>query len=140
MRKTVLYDFIEKLKPPEKIYKIDQIFNAHGHAVIRLPPNMCDFDPIELAWAKLKNPIRINNVSGDIKMNRLHESVLEATLQISIVDWEEYCKHVEKLEEEYWVNDGLMESRMEQLIINLEESDDENSDTDLDIKDGSDSE
>jgi hypothetical protein len=34
MRKTVLYDFIEKLKPPEKIYKIDQIFNDRGHAAI----------------------------------------------------------------------------------------------------------
>jgi transposase len=55
MRKTVLYDFIEKLKPPEKIYKIDQIFNVHGHAFIRLPPYMCDPKRIELAWAKLKN-------------------------------------------------------------------------------------
>jgi hypothetical protein len=31
MRKTVLYDFIEKVKLPEKIYKIDQIFNVHSH-------------------------------------------------------------------------------------------------------------
>jgi hypothetical protein len=62
--------------------------------------------------------------------------VLEATLQISREDWELYCRHVEKLEEEYWVNDGLME----QLIISLEESDDENSDTDFDIEDDSDSE
>jgi hypothetical protein len=42
MRKPVLYDFTEKLKQPEKIYKIDQIFKLHGHAVIRLPPYMCD--------------------------------------------------------------------------------------------------
>jgi hypothetical protein len=42
---------------------------------------------------------------------------------------------VENHKEEYWVNDGLMESMMEQLIINLEESDDGNSDTDLDIED-----
>jgi hypothetical protein len=40
---------------------------------------------------------------------------------------------VGRLEEEHCVNDGLMESRMEQIIINLEESDDEDSDTDLDI-------
>jgi hypothetical protein len=73
-------------------------------------------------------------------MNRLQELVLEATLQISREDWEGYCRHVEKLEEEYWVNDGLMESRMEQLIINLEESDDKKSKTDLDIEDDSDSE
>jgi hypothetical protein len=47
---------------------------------------------------------------------------------------------VEKLEEEYLVNDGLMESRMEQLIINLEESDNENSSTNLDIEGDSGSE
>jgi transposase len=50
----VLYDFIEKLEPPEKMYKIDQIFNVHSHAVISFPPYMCDLNPIELAWAKLK--------------------------------------------------------------------------------------
>jgi hypothetical protein len=45
-------------------------------------------------------------------MNRLQELVLEATLQISREDWEGYCRHVEKLEEEYWVNDGFMKSRI----------------------------
>jgi hypothetical protein len=72
-------------------------------------------------------------------MNRLQELVLAATLQISREDWERYSRHVEKLQEDYWANDGLMESRMEQLIINLEERHDENSDTDLDIEDDSDS-
>jgi hypothetical protein len=38
------------------------------------------------------------------------------------------------------VNDGLIESRIEQLVINLEESDDENSDIDVNIEDDSDSE
>jgi hypothetical protein len=113
MRQIVLYDFIKKLKPPEKIYKIDQIFNVHCHVVLRLPPNMCDPNPIELAWAKLKNLIRINNVSRVINMNTLQELVLEATLEISREDWEGCCRHAEKLEE-YLVIDGLMESRMEQ--------------------------
>jgi hypothetical protein len=44
----------------------DQIFNVHSHTVIRLPPYMCDLNPIELAWVKLKNLIRVNNVSGDV--------------------------------------------------------------------------
>jgi hypothetical protein len=49
MRKTLLCDFTEKLKLPEKIYKIDQIFNVHGHAVIRFPPYTCDLNLMELA-------------------------------------------------------------------------------------------
>jgi hypothetical protein len=47
---------------------------------------------------------------------------------------------VKKLKQEYWVNDGHMEIRMEQLIMNLEESDNKNSDTDLDIEDCSNTE
>jgi hypothetical protein len=100
MRKIVLYDFVEKLMSPKKKKNLqDQIFNVHGHAFIRFPPYMCDINPIELAWAKLKNLNRINSVSGDINMNRLQELVLEATLQISREDREGYCRHVEKLEE-----------------------------------------
>jgi transposase len=86
MRETVLHDFIEKLKSPEKIYKIDHIFDVHSHAVVRLPPYMCDLNLVELAWAKLKNLIRINNVLGDININRLQELVLESTLHISRED------------------------------------------------------
>jgi hypothetical protein len=96
---------------------------------------VCDLNPIELPWAKLKSLVRMNNVSGDIKVKRLQELVLEFTSQISREDWEGYCRHVEKLEEEYWVNNGLMKSWMGQLIINLEESGEENSETDLNIED-----
>jgi hypothetical protein len=52
-----------------------------------------------LAWTKLKTLIRINNVLGDINMNRPQELVLEAALQISREDREGCCRHVEKLEE-----------------------------------------
>jgi transposase len=51
-----------------------------------MPPYMCDLNPIALTWAKLKNLIGINNVLGDINMNRLQELVLEATLEISRED------------------------------------------------------
>jgi transposase len=67
VRKTVLYDFIEKVKPPKKICKIDQVFDVHGHAVIRFPSFLCDLNPSELSSAKLKNLIGINSVSDDIK-------------------------------------------------------------------------
>jgi hypothetical protein len=36
----------------EKMFKIDQLLNAHGHTVLGLPPCNCDLSPTELAWAK----------------------------------------------------------------------------------------
>jgi hypothetical protein len=51
IRKAVLHDFIEKLKPRGKIYKIAEIL------AIRLPAYICDLNSVELKWAKLKNLI-----------------------------------------------------------------------------------
>jgi hypothetical protein len=68
---------------------------------------MRDLNPVELEWATLKNLTGINSVLGNIHTKRCQELGMEAPLQISREDWEGYCRHVEKLEEEYWVKSGL---------------------------------
>lgn len=63
-RKAVLYEAIQRLKPPEKIYKIDNLLKEKGHTVLRLPPYMCDLNSIEFVWAQVKHFVRDNNASG----------------------------------------------------------------------------
>jgi hypothetical protein len=46
MRKSELFYLILPLKPKENIYKIDHILKKYGHTVVRLPPYMCDLNPI----------------------------------------------------------------------------------------------
>lgn len=53
-RKADLIEIINQHKPQEKIYRADATLQAHGHIVLRLPPYMCDLNPIELAWAAVK--------------------------------------------------------------------------------------
>jgi hypothetical protein len=55
MRKGHLYDLIFTRKPKEKIFKIDHVLSVHGHAVVRLPPYICDLSPIEVAWSYVRN-------------------------------------------------------------------------------------
>ncbi|XP_034194575.1 uncharacterized protein LOC117610854 [Osmia lignaria lignaria] len=38
MRRYELHELIEKNKPQNKIFKIDEIIKAHGHTTLRLPP------------------------------------------------------------------------------------------------------
>ncbi|XP_049943406.1 uncharacterized protein LOC126424730 [Schistocerca serialis cubense] len=47
---------------------------------------------------------------------------------ISQDDWSAYCLHVEKLEREYWVKDGVMEDIIDAIVINLESDDDDDDD------------
>jgi transposase len=52
MRKSELFQLVERHKRPEKTFRIDQVLKFHGYDVLRLPPYMCNLSPIELAWAK----------------------------------------------------------------------------------------
>lgn len=63
-RKAELYEAILRLKPPEKVYKIDSLLKGQGHTVLRLPPYMCDLNAIEFVWAKVKQHVRSKNTTG----------------------------------------------------------------------------
>ncbi|XP_046675105.1 uncharacterized protein LOC124363847 [Homalodisca vitripennis] len=64
-RKAVLYEAVQRLKPPRKIYKIDNLLKEKGHTVLRLPSYMCDLNAIEFVWAQVKQYVRHNNASGE---------------------------------------------------------------------------
>ena len=54
MREVDLMQIVLQHKALEKQYKEDEIIWAHGHRPLRLPPYMCELNPIELAWTALK--------------------------------------------------------------------------------------
>ena len=93
MTKFELMHLVQINKNAEKTYKIDELIKSHGHNVLRLPPYMCDLNPIELAWAQLKRKMHVG-------------------------------RHVEKIEQEYWTNDRIIED----TEFNFENSDSDDSD------------
>jgi transposase len=91
MRKFTLFSLVEKIRPKEKAYHIDTLFAAHGHTVIRLPPYMCELNPIGLAWRQIKGYVRSHNTAGDMSLTRLQELVQEAIKCVTKEDWVGYC-------------------------------------------------
>ncbi|XP_047990121.1 uncharacterized protein LOC125229345 [Leguminivora glycinivorella] len=121
MRKDHLCDLIELHKAPENTFKMDKLIKRHGHDVLRLPPYMCDLNPIELAWAKVKRLVRENNVTSDFSLARLKEVTEYAIMQVTQADWCGYDDHVIVLEEHYWQRDGVMEDVIDSFIIEVRE-------------------
>ena len=52
---------VKAYAPRENRYVVDDIAEASGHKVLRLPPYHCEFNPIELIWAQTKNFVARNN-------------------------------------------------------------------------------
>ena len=122
------------------LYKTDKIAKKYGHEVVRLPVAHCELNPIELAWAVVKDYCRKNNQLFTLKgiKDLIPNGLLQATPEM----WKRFCDHVEKVEDEYWEKDGLLEDAVEELVIEVSDSedDDESSDSDSDSDSPSDDE
>ncbi|KAJ4440857.1 hypothetical protein ANN_10704 [Periplaneta americana] len=108
MRKGTIYKLVQVVKPKRKLYRIDSHLQSLGHTEVRLPPYNCDLSAIELAWAKVKSVVREGNMTGGLSFQKLRGITLKAIDAVTKTDWEAYCRHVQKLEEEYWKKDSIV--------------------------------
>jgi transposase len=92
---------LAKANKPEPQYIIDDIAKEKGHIILRLPPYHPDLNPIELVCAQLKKIVSSRNFTN--KLNDVLEITKAAFTEIiiSVQNWENYCKHVINVEEEY---------------------------------------
>jgi hypothetical protein len=63
-------------------------------------------------------------------MTKLESIVLFGIQSVTADEWKGYCAHVEKLENEYWARNGIMEDTINEVIIHLNGSDDSSSSED----------
>ena len=124
MTKKQLYEMIQKKKENwSKTYEVDTILQNHGHQVVRLPPYHCDLNPIELIWADVKRYVATNN--STFKKKDTKHLIEEAFESIDAKKWENCCNHVKKIESEYRARDNIQPTRVNPIIINLDDSSDE---------------
>ncbi|XP_046145849.1 uncharacterized protein LOC123989194 [Osmia bicornis bicornis] len=133
MKKYQLVELIQRNKSLDKTYRVDELFKRHGHNVLRLPPYMCELNPIELAWAKVKRIIRENNTST-LTATELIKLTETAINDVTTEDWVGFCKHIKKIEDQYVETDNAMENIMEEIAdahpINATSCSNESSDSD----------
>ncbi|CAK9796228.1 hypothetical protein ANTQUA_LOCUS677 [Anthophora quadrimaculata] len=118
MRKFEQIELINENKS-HKAYKVDQMAQQHGHTVLRLPPyiiHMYELNPIELIWAEVKRNIKIRNTTTltYAKLNSLTRDTIEC---ISPALWEKCCQRVKNVEKQYWQQDSILESMMEDFLV-----------------------
>lgn len=105
---------------PSPIYEADELAMKYGHAVLRLPPYHCIFNPIELIWGIGKR--YYNNHIG--KYGRTEEGCIklwqEALREITATCWENTIRHTDIEIQKWWDREiGFEREDVRPLIINI---------------------
>ncbi|CAH2092047.1 unnamed protein product [Euphydryas editha] len=127
MFKPELYMLIKE-NAPQKRYEIDEIFQNHGHQVLRLPPYNCELSPIEFIWNLIKQRVSSKNVQQ--KESEIERLTLEAINSITKDDWIREVNHVKRIENTYWENERLDD--IQEFIIEVGDESESSSSSDDD--------
>ncbi|XP_076284705.1 uncharacterized protein LOC143211130 [Lasioglossum baleicum] len=84
----------EKYKSAGTKYVIDEHAKEHGHTVVRLPPYHCELNPIEFAWAHVKNSTRGQNTT--YKLADIEKLVDGAIENVSAEMRQNFIRHAMK--------------------------------------------
>ncbi|XP_022172555.1 uncharacterized protein LOC111035299 [Myzus persicae] len=108
---------VKALIPFEKKYELDVLALEMGHEVIRLPPYHCQYNPIELIWAQVKNQVATKNKT--CKMVDIEKLTHEALDSVTQHDWEKCVRHAEALQDEDNEKEIMRDSMLEPIILTL---------------------
>ena len=123
-----LLEFCIKHRATE--YAVDKIFAQKEIDVLRLPTKHCEYNPIEMIWSQIKGYVASHNMKWTSLIN-MKQLVLEAFSSISPEYCQKVCDHVKHLEEVTIQVEMAMDPIVEQIIIKVGESSDEDSDVEL---------
>lgn len=118
--KTELVTLVREHRPAYTKYVVDEMAAQQNKLVLRLPPYHCELNPIELIWAQIKNDVATNNTT--FKLCDVKLLFQNGVNNVTVDNWRGCVKHVLTEEEKMWKLDCMMETAVENLIIDLNES------------------
>lgn len=122
MSKVELLQLV-KIHSKEKNYEIDELLRKSGHEVLRLPPYHCDFNAIELIWAKTKNYYNTHIGRNGYTDDKVNEMWNEALNTCDGVTWSNCVRHTEDLIKKWYEREyHLQNLNTDPFIIHVGES------------------
>lgn len=113
-------------------YVIDEMAKQDNKTILRLPPNHCELNPIEMVWSMVKTYVRNNN--NTFKIQDVKLLLEQGVTQVTAEHWSNFIKHVRDEEKKMWEIDHIADSMIDgipPLTINVTgETDSEMSDSD----------
>lgn len=111
MVKFQLMEKVNEMKPLHDKYVIDEEALKTNRTILRLPPYHCELNPIELAWSVVKNHVKQNNTTYNIKdvQQLLYEGVQKVTPDM----WANFVSHTIKEEDKLYNIDFICDEMLD---------------------------
>lgn len=109
MRKADLYALITKLPPTGESRKLDFLFKAHGHEVLRLPTSMQELTPTEKAWQDMKLDLQDKELPDLFAVKEYVHNYFKTVIPL-VHKWSEYEKNIEEIEQNVFDLDEAIEN------------------------------
>lgn len=113
MLKAQLLVKVRELKSRYNSLIVDNMARAYGHTVLRLPPYHNEFNPIELAWAKVKEYVKQYNTTH--KIDDVRTLLNTAIQRVTNENWKNFIQHVIMEEDKMWKIDNMMDEIIDSL-------------------------
>lgn len=105
-----LLDIVKRIKPQYDKYLIDDLAETHNRKILRLPPYHCELNPIELAWANVKDHVKKNNTS--YKLSDVKILLLEGIERVDGNMWKNFIRHTMQEEEKFYKIDFIIDDML----------------------------
>ena len=116
----------------KKEHVVDEILAEKNISVLRLPTKHCEYNPIELVWAKMKGYVATQNTSSrntKALIELIHQSFSEVTA--------EYCskvvEHCRRITDKAIAAESIIDVQVRPIIINLDDDEDDNMEDDTEF-------
>ncbi|KAM7306756.1 uncharacterized protein ISCGN_010423 [Ixodes scapularis] len=120
MVKKQLLDIVALVKPQHLKYRVDTAAETAGCTVVRLPPYHCEFNPIELIWAQIKNGVAARNTT--FKIVDVGRLLNEEVDKVTTDNWINAVRHVIDIEATFR-RGGATSAHIQPIVIQLDGED-----------------
>ncbi|CAI6373996.1 unnamed protein product [Macrosiphum euphorbiae] len=107
MVKHMMMDKVREIRHLYDKYVIDEEALKSNKIVLRLPPYHCELNPIELAWAAVKNHVKYNNTT--FKLNDVQQLLVDGVNLVTPNMWANFVEHTIKEEDKLFKIDFITE-------------------------------
>lgn len=130
---TQLLDMVNQIKPKYDKYAIDKLVKTHNRTILRLPPYHCELNPIELAWASVKNHVKMNN--STYKLSDVKTLLLEGIERVDDTMWKNFISHTQSVENKFYdidfIIDDMLSAELQPTVLTIGNTSSDSEDSDL---------